>query len=141
MRDLEAEIAGPKLTAHDAFFLTCAAARAYEEDDLRGAELAAKTVLATDRDNHAAWMILGGSVAKQKYFRLAVQCFEHALRLRPNDVDAWVALGESFVSLLDYKGASVALRRALELDPRAEHPAGRRARAIVGRTIHKLSRG
>jgi cytochrome c-type biogenesis protein CcmH/NrfG len=139
-RNLNAEIAGPRLDARDAFFVTCAAARAYQEEDYECAELAAKTALANDRENHAAWMVLGGSLAKQKYFRLAVECFEHALRLRPNDLEAWVSVAESLVSQLDYAGAAVALERALTLDPRAEHPAGRRARAIVGRTINKLSR-
>jgi cytochrome c-type biogenesis protein CcmH/NrfG len=138
-RELSKEIAGPRLNERSAFYLTAAAARCYGDKDYRGAELAAKTALASDPYSHPAWMVLGGALAKQKYFRLAAECFEHALRLRPNDVEAWVALGESFVSMLDYKAASVALKRALELDPEAAHPAGRRARAIVGRTIKKLS--
>lgn len=138
-RQLDKEIAGTKLSRQAVFNMTCVAASALEDKNWRGAELAAKTALANDRHSHPAWMILGAALAKQKYFRLAAECFEHALRLRPNDVEAWVALGESFVSMLDYKSASVALKRALELDPDAAHPAGRRARAIVGRTIKKLS--
>ena len=44
-------------------------------------------------------------------------------------------------SLLDFIHAAQALKQALLLDPEAKHPAGRRARAIVGRTVSRLKKG
>jgi cytochrome c-type biogenesis protein CcmH/NrfG len=140
-RRLQDEIEGPKISARDAMLVCAGAAACLGEGDFQGAEIAAKAAIAADRESFEAWAILGVSFAKQKYFRLAAECFERALALRPNDVESWVWLGESMISMLDYEGAATALRRALQLDPQATHPAGRRARAVVGRTIRKLSQG
>jgi len=140
MRQLEEELVGPKLGHNDALAMCAVAASCLQEQDWQGAEIAAKAALANDRALFHGWALLGVSLARQKDFRLAAESFGHALKLRPNNIETWVSLGESYISLLDYKNAALALRRALELDPNAQHASGRRARAIVGRTIAKLSK-
>jgi cytochrome c-type biogenesis protein CcmH/NrfG len=140
MRNLEEEIVGPKLGRSEAAMVVAAAANCAKHEDWLGAEIAAKAALANNRRSFYAWALLGVSLARQKDFRLAAEAFRNALTLKPNSIETWVSLGEAYISLLDYKNAALALKRALELDPNAQHASGRRARAIVGRTLAKLSK-
>jgi Flp pilus assembly protein TadD len=96
----------------------------------------AATVL--DSKSFEAWVLLGIAKARLKDLREAVLCFQRALEQRPDDLQTWVDLGEVCLGINDFHRAGKALGRAIELDPNAEHPAGRRARALAGRAIIRL---
>jgi cytochrome c-type biogenesis protein CcmH/NrfG len=122
----------------DAKQLEKLAAKALLNHQDEAAEAAALAITAYDPKRARAWIMLGVSRAKMKRFSEAVPCFIHALELDALDVATWVDLGEAYISILDYTQAAKALQQAITLDPNAQHPAGRRARAIVGRTVQKL---
>lgn len=46
-------------------------------------------------------------------------------------IDVWCAIAEVDLDAMRYRAAARALKRCLELDPKAEHPSGRRARALI----------
>lgn len=98
----------------------------------------ARAVTASEPKSFEAWVLLGIASARQKNLREAIGCFQRALEQRPNDVQAWVDLGECCLGISDWARAGKALGRAIELDPKSQHPAGRRARALAGRAIVRL---
>ena len=110
------------------------------ENDLEAAEGAAEFAVAADKASFDAWLMLGVCRARKKNYEPAVPCYVKALELRPDDVAAWCDLGELFTLMMDYDRAAAALRQAMTLDPNADHPSGRRARAIVGRTLAMLKK-
>lgn len=81
------------------------------------------------------------ALARGKEYQSAVQSYLAALNIRPNDLECWTDLGEAYVALGEYQLAAQALKQAMQIDPKAEHPSGRRARAIAGRTTAMLKRG
>ncbi|MCC6806646.1 MAG: tetratricopeptide repeat protein [Deltaproteobacteria bacterium] len=114
------------------------AAKLVKEDELVAAEGAAEAALAIAPAAHDAWVVLGTVHARKKRHERAVVCFEQAIALDPTDVASHVDLGELLLELGAYARASAALDRAMTLDPKAAHPSGRRARAIVAKTLSKL---
>jgi cytochrome c-type biogenesis protein CcmH/NrfG len=111
-----------------------------KEQDFSGAQAAAEVATQCNPKRFEAWALLGMARAKQKLLAEAAPAYMKALELKPDDVACWAALGEIFIGLSDYERASSALRQALTLDPHSQHPAGRRARAVVGRTISLLKK-
>ena len=116
------------------------AAAFVKEADLDAGEGAAELAVATDPTSVDAWLMLGVCRARMKNYERAVPCYVKALELRPDDIAAWCDLGELFTLMMDYDRAAAALRQAMTLDPNADHPSGRRARAIVGRTLALLKK-
>lgn len=111
------------------------------DEDLVGAVACAEVATMCDPQHFAAWLALGTANARAKRFRQGAAAFLRAAEQRPDDVVAWTDAGECYVQLRDYEAAAQCLRQAMENDPQAKHPAGRRARALVGRTIALLKRG
>ena len=107
-------------------------------DDMVAAEAAAEAAVALSPEDAAAWVMLGSARARQSKHKPAIAAFERALRITPNDVTCHTSLGELFIELGAYSQAAAALERAMSLDPNAEHPFGRRARALVAKTLQKL---
>jgi Tfp pilus assembly protein PilF len=114
------------------------AAKLCQGGDFIAAEGAAEAALLMTPTEHDAWVVLGTAHARQGHHERAVRCFEQAIALAPNDVASHTDLGELLLELGAYSRAAAALERAMELDPKAEHPSGRRARAIVAKTLTKL---
>lgn len=69
--------------------------------------------------------------------RQAADEYVRAAALGCNEVALWTNLAEARLGGLDHAGALDALDRALRLDPRAQHPAGRRAIALALK-IHEV---
>jgi cytochrome c-type biogenesis protein CcmH/NrfG len=111
-----------------------------EKDDLNAAQAAAEAAVACDGANLDALQTLGVVLAKSKEFTRAAVCFERVVAKRPDDIAQWTNLGECYLSASRYTEAANAFRKAMELDPKSEHAAGRRARAIVARTLVKLQK-
>lgn len=116
-------------------------AAAFAKEDFAAAIVAAECACQADAACFDAWLLLGAVLARTKQERPAVEAYLKALSLKPDDVRAWADLGELYTLLLKYDEAVAALRQAILLDPKAEHPAGVRARAVAGRTMALLKRG
>jgi len=114
------------------------AAAFHGAQDFPAAEAAAELAAECRPDLFEAWALLGAARAKQKKLAEAEPAYERALSLRPNDITSLTDLGEVQVQLMAYDKAAAHLRKALELDPTATHPSGRRARAVIGRTLALL---
>jgi cytochrome c-type biogenesis protein CcmH/NrfG len=130
-------MARPKknVTAADALRL---AAMFLKEKDYEGVAAAAEAATQRDPKSFEAWSLLGMARAKLKLYETAIPPYLKAAELRPDEVTTFTALGELMLGIADFGRSAQALRRACELDPKAETPAGRRARALIGRTIAKL---
>jgi Tfp pilus assembly protein PilF len=120
--------------------LVALAAALLERDDLAAAEGAANAALAVDPKQRDAWIVLGTALAKQNRHERALVCFEQVLALEPNDLASHVAMGELYLDLGAYNQAASSLEKAMSLDPEGKNPAGRRARAIVSKTLSRLKK-
>jgi cytochrome c-type biogenesis protein CcmH/NrfG len=87
-----------------------------------------------------AWFLLAVARARQEDRAGAAFAYLKALEIVPGHIGCWTDLGEIYVALLEYKKAAAALRQAMLLDPDAQHPSGRRARAVVGKVVTKLKK-
>src|SRR5262249_9322527 len=99
---------------------------------------AAELATACDETLAEAWMLLGAACAKQKKVAEAAAAYDRALALAPDDITTLADAGEAHIQLMNYQKAAAYLQRAMTLDPNAQHASGRRARAVVGRTIALL---
>ena len=126
------------LTAEDAARLTRLAAGFHVAEDFPAAETTAELATQCAPNLFEAWALLGAARGRQKKLTEAKVAYERAVALRPNDIVTLTDLGEVEIQLMEYEKAAGYLRRALELDPKATHPSGRRARAVVGRTLALL---
>ncbi|MCC6811385.1 MAG: tetratricopeptide repeat protein [Deltaproteobacteria bacterium] len=102
------------------------------------AEVAAALAVESDPRSADAWMLLGMARAHQGEGLAAIRAYQRVVAERPKDVEAWTALGELHLQRLEYDGAAAALREAMQLDPAAQHPAGRRARFAAANAIGTL---
>ncbi len=121
---------------HAACFIAIAA-QALKDSDFESAQTAAEAAVLCDGENVTALFTLAVVFSKRDEFQRAAACLQSAVKLAPQSLPLWTALGECHLSALNYAEATVALRRALELDPKSEQPAGRRARAVVAQTLLK----
>lgn len=115
------------------------AARHMQEGKLDAAEGAASLAIVFGPNDVRAWKIHGVVTAKNGDHERAIELFLRALELAPGAIDLWTDLGECYVSVLDYPKAAAALERAVALDPLANLPAGRRARALIAKTASRLT--
>lgn len=116
------------------------AAQMLSENDLDSAEAAAELAAAADPSSFDAWMTLGATRARRKQERAALEAYAQAAAIRPTDVRLWCDVGEIKLLLHDYEGAAKALRLAMDADPQAQTPAGRRAQALVAKTFAKIKK-
>lgn len=77
---------------------------------------------------------------EQKLGRLqsAADAYEKAIALGMDDVQIWANLGEARLDLLQYGHAADALGKAIEKDPKGDHPASVRARALVLKAVRDI---
>lgn len=111
---------------------------AFSENDFEAAQVYADAWSIAEPRSADAWHALAAAHAKQKSFRPARECLARVVAFEPKRIGAWVDMAEACIATLDYKGAAEALKTAMTLDPNGDDPAGRRARAITGRTLTKL---
>lgn len=109
-----------------------------DENDLDSAASAAELATAADPRSFEAWMTLGATRARAKEERTALAAYARAAELNSTDVRLWCDVGELKLLLQDYSGAAKALKLAMDADPKADTPAGRRAQALVAKTYAKL---
>ncbi|MCC6806645.1 MAG: hypothetical protein IT381_04420 [Deltaproteobacteria bacterium] len=124
----------------DAQALTKLAAHLLAEKDPAAAEGAAEAAATLDPRSFDAWFVLAVARARQEDRAGAVFAYLQALEIVPGHIGCWTDLGELYIALLDYKRAAAALRQAMMLDPHALNPAGRRARAVAGKTMTRLKK-
>jgi Flp pilus assembly protein TadD len=79
------------------------------------------------------YALLGLACARRGLADAGIDAFQRALRIDVADIATWTDLAEAQIERCDYDGASLALHFACELDPRAEHPSGKRARILIAR--------
>ena len=106
--------------------------------DLTAAEGAAEAAIALRPDSHDAWTALAITLAKMNKHERAVTAFERAIALDPKDLASLTGIGELLIELGAYKRAGTYLDQACLLDPKAEQPMGRRARALIAKTLAAL---
>jgi tetratricopeptide (TPR) repeat protein len=127
------------LSAADGEHLARYGLNLFASDDFEHARAAAALALAANPDCFEACVLMGCVLARAKEERAALGHYLRAQELRPSQVRPWVDSGELRIGLGEYTQAAADLKRAIELDPRGETPAGRRAQTIVVRTLMSVS--
>ncbi len=84
------------------------------------------------------WAAYGVALTKALRFGDAVEAYRRSVALDSKNIFVWCNLAEVSLERSDYATAAVAIKRCMELDPKAEHPSGLRARALVRRAEKKL---
>ena len=126
--------------AHDAGVFRRVATQLALAGDLPHAEMAALLSARLDETDPRAWANLGAIRARAKDHPGAVEAYLEVLKRSPTDIEAWTNIGELYIVLLDFEKAAAALRQAMQLDPQAKHPAGRRARIVVAFTVKRMKK-
>lgn len=88
-----------------------------------------------------AYMVLAASAQKLGEEDLAFSAYEMALQAKPDDLSLNVGYAELCIKLMRYDAAEARLKHCIEKDPRAEHPAGAKARVLVLRVEQLLEKG
>ena len=120
--------------------LLSAAQTLFERGDESEALGLVDAIIAEAPRAHDALYLAAKIHAKQRRPRLAAHALCLVLAQQPEDIASWTALGEVYMQAGDYERATIALRRAMQLDPEAKHPAGCRARAVVARTLASIKK-
>ena len=107
----------------------------FAQGDEQGALDAGRVAYAASSLCLEACVLLGALYAKQREYVSALRYVEESQKLAPDRVRSWVDGGELRLALGQYDSAANDLRRALELDPKAETPAGRRTVALIAKTL------
>lgn len=127
------------LSTRDARFLLGFAISMAERDQLDTAEAAAEVAVNADPSYFDAWMVLGSVRARRKEAGKALEAYAKAAAIDAKNARLWCDVGEIKLSLFDYEGAAKALGLALECDPKATTPGGRRAQALIAKTYAKVA--
>lgn len=80
-------------------------------------------VKAKQKSDPAFWVFLGRAQTEAGQFMAAGRSFEHAVRLRPYDAEAWSLLGQALTRLNEGKvspDAKAAFEQALKFNPKAQ---------------------
>lgn len=126
------------LTTRDAKHLVGFAVHMVEKGDLDTAESAAEVAAEADSGSYDAWYVLGSIRARKKEAGKALECYAKAAAIDSKNARLWCDVGEIKLSLFDYEGAAKALEMALNVDPKATTPGGRRAQALIAKTYAKV---
>jgi cytochrome c-type biogenesis protein CcmH/NrfG len=85
------------------------------------------------------WAALGYCEQKLNRLQNAADAYEKAIHAGLDDVQVWANLGEARLDLLQYGHAAEALGKAIEKDPKGDHPASVRARALVLKAVRDIN--
>jgi Flp pilus assembly protein TadD len=116
------------------------AAQLLADDDVEGAEATAELATLLDGKSFPAWMVLGAARARRDDEEGALEAYGHAAEINSSHPRLWCDVGELKLILLDYAGAAKAFSLAIDADPKAATPAGKRAQYLVAKTVAKLSK-
>jgi tetratricopeptide (TPR) repeat protein len=81
---------------------------------------------------------LGAAAQQCEEDEEAIAAYERALGSDANDIEVTVNLAELYLNQLAIEKAATLLKRALELDPKIQHPAGVRARVLIMKTKKQI---
>ncbi len=112
----------------------------FQAERFHAAEIAAELAVHLDHTLAAGWHLFGAAHARQENFEAAANAYRQVVGLTPKNVSAWCDLGEALIESGDMAAAGDALKQAMQLDAEAKTPHGRRARALVARTLAQLRR-
>jgi len=76
-----------------------------------------KAVLAQEPGNHRAWVALGNSYFNSKQPQLAIEAYDRALALEPNDANVLTDQGTMYRWLSMYEQAIANFKKASAIDP------------------------
>jgi cytochrome c-type biogenesis protein CcmH/NrfG len=75
-------------------------------------------IVAQDPRNIGAWISLGNDLSDTRQFAKAIDAYNAALKLQPNNPDVITDLGVVYEQLADYDKALAAFERAQQVDPK-----------------------
>ena len=91
--------------------------------------------------NHVPYLnALGLALARALKPVEALPYLLKSLALKPDDIEIACAVGEISVERLDSETAGKWLKQCLTLDPKAQHPAGVRARGLIKKAEKQLKK-
>ena len=110
---------------------------AYQSNDFAGAADAALVALAINDSDTDAWLLMGLSLAQRRRSSAAREALNQLLKLKPDHLEGWVHLAEVELADMKAEAAAAALKKAIELDPKALTPHGLRAQILVVEALSK----
>jgi len=93
----------------------------FESGDAAGAAGAFEKAVEMDSTYFKAIVNLGLMYDEQQNFTKAIETFEHASRLEPQNPDVWSHLGNTYTTQGNHAKAAELYRKALAIDPNAVH--------------------
>lgn len=93
----------------------------YEAGDPVRAAQAFQQAVAMDSTFFKAIVNLGLMYDEQQMYPKAIEEFERATRLQPDNPDVWSHMGNTYYAQNDYAKATELYRKALAIDPKATH--------------------
>jgi cytochrome c-type biogenesis protein CcmH/NrfG len=75
-------------------------------------------IVAQDPRNIGSWVALGNDLSDTRQFARAIDAYNAALKLQPNNPDVITDLGVVYEQLADYDKALAAFERAQQVDPK-----------------------
>ena len=106
---------------------------------IRSAYLAAKRAVAANPNDATEWRILGRALLDVRRHELAVDCYNRALDLVPEDAVNWVDRATAMVTLGRLKSALADIDKALALDPHTPCMDSSCPHAVGIKALHRSS--
>jgi tetratricopeptide (TPR) repeat protein len=110
----------------------------YEQGRLEDAKNIFEGLQVLDPKNMFVSGILGAIYQKQEQYETALECYDKALNLFPEDIHSLTNRGEIQLRLGRLEEAAADFSKAIQLDPERKHPAANRARLLVELTLQCL---
>jgi tetratricopeptide (TPR) repeat protein len=103
----------------------------FEQGRLESAKNIFQGLATLDARNPYVHGILGSICQKQRELPQTIAHYGKALKLYPDDINSLTNRGEVYWELGKFAEAAKDFKKAIELDPKREHPAANRARLLV----------
>ncbi len=102
-----------------------------EEGQNEEALAAAEVATALDPKLFDGWLVRACALARSQRVAEALLCYGQAAQVDAKNVRVWTDMAELHLGLLDFASAAECLKKAIDLDPHAETPAGKRAFILI----------
>ncbi len=103
----------------------------FEHNKLEDAKNIFEGMSVLDGSNPYIHGMLGAIYQKQEKYELALEHYNAALRVNPDDIHALTNRGEIALKLGRLQEAASDFKAAMDLDPARKHPAANRARLLA----------
>jgi Tfp pilus assembly protein PilF len=103
----------------------------YEQGKYETAKVIFEALATIDSSDSNVQKFLGSIYQIQKKWDAAYYRYSQSLKISPNDLFVIVNRGESLIHAQRPREAAEDFKRAIQLDPQGNHPAGRRARVLL----------